>query len=305
MTITGSPAAITNNPNATFAFSASKPATFQCSLSTGLDAFAACSSPKAYTALASGNYTFKVKATDSAGNVSTPVAFSFVLDTVLPTASTPTATLVTNSLIGGTTTMPVTVTWSGADAGSGLARYELQRSTAGGAFTAVTLPNATATTITESLTAGTAYVYRVRSIDRAGNASAFATAASNTPGISQETSASIVYTGAWTTGTVTGASGGSVRFGGVVGKSAKFTFTGRNVTWIAAKGDKGRADVLIDGVKVATVDLFSTTAATHVVVFARNGLSLGTHTIQVNVLGTKNAAATSSRIDIDAFGTLK
>ena len=63
----GAPPATTGATTATFDFSSEAGATFQCSLDGA--AFATCSSPKAYTALALGNHEFKVRATDAAGNV--------------------------------------------------------------------------------------------------------------------------------------------------------------------------------------------------------------------------------------------
>jgi hypothetical protein len=56
---------------ATFAFAADEAATFRCSLDTA--PFAACGTPKAYTGLRSGPHTFRVQATDTAGNVGAPV----------------------------------------------------------------------------------------------------------------------------------------------------------------------------------------------------------------------------------------
>jgi chitodextrinase len=66
-TITSGPSGTSNSTSATFEFTANEPATFQCSLDTA--PFAACSSPASYTALAEGSHTFRVRSTDTAGNI--------------------------------------------------------------------------------------------------------------------------------------------------------------------------------------------------------------------------------------------
>lgn len=56
----------------------------------------------------------------------------------------------------------------------------------------------------------------------------------------------------------------------------------------------------IDGVAKGTVDLYAATAHWQSVE-SYGGLVNGTHTILVNVLGTKNAAAKSTNVATDAF----
>jgi hypothetical protein len=66
-TIDGGPSASTTSTDAAFAFSADEPATFDCSL--GASDFAPCTSPQDYSGLTPGGYSFRVRATDTAGNV--------------------------------------------------------------------------------------------------------------------------------------------------------------------------------------------------------------------------------------------
>ena len=64
--------------SATFSFSATEPATFQCRLDGA--AFAPCTSPMSYTNLTAGSHTFQVAATDASFNVdATPAARSWTV----------------------------------------------------------------------------------------------------------------------------------------------------------------------------------------------------------------------------------
>src|SRR5262249_39189344 len=65
-TITSGPSGTTASGSPTFEFMASEPSTFECSLDAG--SWTSCSSPKTYTGLADGSHTFRVRASDLAGN---------------------------------------------------------------------------------------------------------------------------------------------------------------------------------------------------------------------------------------------
>jgi hypothetical protein len=106
-TVDSGPTGVTTDTTPTFTFSATDsfppadPITFQCSIDAGTPNFNACSGPDSdspATALADGSYTFRVKATDGAGNSST---------------ATRTFTVQTSGGGGGTTTTtPPTATIS-------------------------------------------------------------------------------------------------------------------------------------------------------------------------------------------------
>jgi hypothetical protein len=86
------------------------------------------------------------------------------------------------------------------------------------------------------------------------------------------------------------------------GSTASLRFTGTGVDWITYTGPGwGQAEVLIDGVSRGTVDLYASNAQAQSAL-AYRGLSAGSHTIVIKVLGTKNPAATSTTaVPIDAF----
>jgi Bacterial Ig-like domain len=69
--IDSGPSGTVSTSSASFAFSANETgSTFECSLVAGgaADSFSSCASPKDYTNLSNGSYSFKVRAKDAAGN---------------------------------------------------------------------------------------------------------------------------------------------------------------------------------------------------------------------------------------------
>jgi len=116
----------------------------------------------------------------------------------------------------------------------------------------------------------------------------------------QESASQIRYN-TWAGNSSVNASGGSYRSSSTAGARAQLTFSGTSVDWITATSTGwGRARVLIDGVDKGVVDLYATTTRWQVVK-TYGGLAPGTHTIVVEVLGTKNAAATSTKVPVDGF----
>ena len=206
----------------------------------------------------------------------------------------------------GTSTVPVRLAWSGTDA-DGIASYQLQKSMNGGAFADVTLSSATSTAITLGLAPGGTYQFRVRATDRLGSVSEWATGASFALSADQESSAALAYTGAWSRATSTSYHGGALTYQGSAGSGVAITFTGSSVSWVSSRNtNRGKAEVWLDGVRVATVDLYASAFGARRTVFARNGLSTAVpHTLEVRVLGTRNASATGTRVDADAFAVLR
>ena len=157
-----------------FAFTAtdaSPPVTFTCQLDGAVAS--ACTSPVDLTSLADGVHTFAVTGTDAASNTSSPSSYEWLVDGTAPSATlkTPTAPFV----LAATTN----VSWSGADTGSGIASYQLryQRAVWNGTFGLWTYPSAWqalhVTSVAPTLSVGYTYCYAVRSVDHAGNTSAW------------------------------------------------------------------------------------------------------------------------------------
>ena len=81
--ITSGPSGTSTSTTAQFAFSADEPASFECQLDSL--PVESCSSPKSYSGLSAGSHTFKVFATDTAGNVESPVVSrSWTVDLSVP-----------------------------------------------------------------------------------------------------------------------------------------------------------------------------------------------------------------------------
>ena len=245
------------------------------------------------------------------GDIADAYAATTRADTVRPVVRT----LAQNFTVGSqvnTSTPPATVSirlnWSATDTGSSISRYELQKSSDGGStYSAVSLPTPTTTSKVELLRADstTPYLFRIRARDQVGNWSDWRY---TTPAFRvypyQETGSGVAYaSGSWTRGTSSAWYGGYVRYASGSTARSTFTFTGRNVAWVAPKGaDRGKAELWLDGSRVATVDLYSSTLLPRQIVFTRGALNpSGTHTLEVRVLGTSGRP----RIDVDSFVVLR
>lgn len=79
------PPALTNGSPKFYFTGAPAGGSYQCSLDGS--SFAGCTSPKAYTGLASGSHTFQVKAVDNKGKASDPLSKTWTVDATAPVAS--------------------------------------------------------------------------------------------------------------------------------------------------------------------------------------------------------------------------
>ncbi len=119
-------------------------------------------------------------------------------------------------------------------------------------------------------------------------------------------SSSVVYSGSWAASNSTSFAGGTTRKTTQKKAAARFTVTVPSTTaslntsalaLVMAKGpDRGKAQVWLDGVKVATINTNSATKINRTVVW-RVDVAPGAHTLRVVNLATAGHA----RIDIDAF----
>lgn len=116
----------------------------------------------------------------------------------------------------------------------------------------------------------------------------------------QESDPRITYD-LWQSVASASAYGGRYRWANASSASASIDFSGTSIDWITAVGPGfGKAAVTIDGVSMGQVDLYASSAVWQTPV-TYGGLAPGPHTMLVRVLGTKNAASSSTKVVVDAF----
>jgi hypothetical protein len=191
----------------------------------------------------------------------------------------------------------VRLAWSGSDTGSGIARYELAQSTDGGAWTSVS-STLTSATLDRLLAPNHTYRFRLVAVDGAGNASAPVYGPTFRLTHYGETNTRVRYTGSWSLATGAPYWGAKAKASSRAGATASLTFTGRSVEWIARKGPaRGKAQIYINGVLKATVDLYAPAYQNQRVVWTGSWSSSASRTITIKVLGTSGRP----RVDLDAF----
>jgi hypothetical protein len=120
----------------------------------------------------------------------------------------------------------------------------------------------------------------------------------------EDTSTSVVYTGTWFLNQSTAHSGGTAHGAVDPGSRATLTFTGSGATLIAYKDEwSGIGRIYVDGALAATVDFYAASGAPHaqIPVWTTSGLVAGTHTLAVEVTGTRNPSSANAWIWVDAF----
>lgn len=203
---------------------------------------------------------------------------------------------------GSDASVPVQVSWSGTDSGWGIASYQLQRSVDGGAWRTVGLPSPRTTSITQRLAHGTAYRYRVRAADKAGNTGAWDVESAFRPRRTADTSTTVTYSRGWAIVGDPTAHGALVHETGTAGRAVSLEFRGRAVAWIAERGATfGKARVYVDGKYIKTVDTGLATNLPRRLVFRMAWPTVGTHKIRIVALGT----AGRPTISVDGFAILR
>jgi VCBS repeat-containing protein len=240
---------------------------------------------------------------DADGYTSRRASASTILDETAPAGGgAPRASLAVGSRV--TTKVPLAVSWPAAiDALSGPVAYHFAYSGDGGATWSI--PKPTSATSTSLALDPASYLFRVEAQDLAGNTTIF-TSSAIAVGLSQERAGAVTYSGSFTRARLSGASGGYVKHSAIKGRSATFRATGRTFAWVSTRARaRGIAKVYVDGRRVATIDLYASSTKPGRIVWTRTFATSGAHAIRIVVTGSKRAAATSRRIDIDAFVVLR
>jgi hypothetical protein len=223
-------------------------------------------------------------------------------DTVAPVVTAPAVTVADGATLG-IAKVPLSLTWSASDPGSGVCRFQLQRRYNVLPYQPVALVLATSRAAASSVSpAARAYTFRAAATDCSDNTSAFVATAPVRLTAYQNSSRAIAYHGGWSGGRAPNAFGGSVRRSGVTGASATLHFTGREVAWVASLAPGyGSARVLVDGRSAGIVHLRSATSVQRRVVFTHRWATSGAHTIKIVALGTRFHPL----ISLDALLTLR
>ncbi len=245
---------------------------------------------------AQGVHQVRVVATEH-GTVRFAMA-TVIVEGDAPKASPPTVDAVTRGIIGAAT-VPVRVVWPAATDASPIVGYEIQASADGGAWGPTTALGAAPRVITATQTFGHAYRYQVRARDAGGNWSAWAVGNSYTAGLVQDRSASVVYKGTWVRYTYPGASAGNATYAVAAGASAKLTFTGRAIGFIAPMGPtRGSAKIYWDGKLRTTISFKAPKGQSRLVMYSIGSGTHGPHTFEIRLVG-------NGRVDVDAFVTFR
>ena len=198
------------------------------------------------------------------------------------------------------TSFSASLTWSGSDAGAGVASYDVMRSLDGGAF-ATLKTGLTSPSLGVTLTSGHSYRFEVRAHDRAGNIGVWVAGPTLKPALVQETTTAASWSSGWLVSSLPGDSGGAARTTTRAAASVSYAFTGRAIAVVVTRDPAyGQLKVYLDGSLVATVDTQASSHGYRSVVFAR-ALASGSHTLKLVTVGT----AGRPRVVIDAFEVVR
>jgi CSLREA domain-containing protein len=230
-------------------------------------------------------------------------------DRVAPTMTVkPKIRLRENVSLSGTKLRATLLGWSATDgSGIGIERFSLQRQVNGGSWTSVSTsvqarPDVFAFPATGqynvNLSKDKRYRFRIRAVDEDKNVSAWAYTPTVTARLFQQTNSRVAFSTGWTTASSTKFSGGSVKYTKTVGKSVRFTFTGRAfalVTTVRAQNLSLKA--YTDGV-AGLRELSSTQTAYQRQMFPQFFSGSERHVIRYVLNG-------SARFDVDAIAILE
>ncbi|MFJ3666341.1 peptidoglycan recognition protein [Streptomyces sp. NPDC090106] len=224
--------------------------------------------------LAVGTHKVAVRAVHQSGKTVTSATATVIAETTAPTFSTkPSLALRTGTV--NTTAVPLTLKWKATDA---TALKEVR----------LTAPVArtygpTTTSASHTAASGTATTWKMTAYDQAGNTAS--TSVAGTPVILQETSAT--RSGTWTSKSSTSYLGGKSYTSKTKNASLSWTFTGRSASWVVSRAStSGQAYVYVDGAKVATVDLKSSTTQYRNAIWTKSWSSSAKHTVKIVVVAT-------------------
>lgn len=217
-----------------------------------------------------------------------------------PAVPAPEHSFVAPSAIDGSGRIAVRADWTVAAGSGAIGRFEVSMSTDGAAWATVAA-DAVGPTLDLTLAPARTYRLRVRAIGTDDEPGPWAVAPSSRLDVTASTSRRIGYAGPWRAVRSAGYWTGAARWATRAGATARITARGHGIAWVARTGpDRGRAEVRIDGVLVATVDLYASTPGARRVVWAASWETATPRVVSIRVEGT----AGRPRVDVDGFATV-
>lgn len=114
----------------------------------------------------------------------------------------------------------------------------------------------------------------------------------------------LYYQGSWATSSSSSYSGGSYKYTSSANASVLATFEGTSVALLCKTGPTlGMMQVILDGIEVDAVDLYSPTTQYKKVVWSRDGLVDGLHTVFIQCRAEQGRGSGTS-VNVDAFDIL-
>ena len=218
--------------------------------------------------------------------------------TVLPDDAAPVMTDLATSIGTGRVNQraPVRISWAGTDNATGIASYQVQVSVDGGAWS--TIYTGSGTAVNRFFAFRDDLDFQVRATDMAGNTGDWISLGTMVAAY-QERSASVTFNPrGWTKWASNKHSGTAASYTNTRGKSARLTFTGHAVAFVAPKTrTSGKVKIYLDGTYQGRFDLAASRTRYGKIIF-RTSLADGTHTIRI-------VSSSSRRVSVDAFIVLR
>ncbi|HYI23521.1 MAG TPA: S8 family serine peptidase, partial [Candidatus Limnocylindrales bacterium] len=240
--------------------------------------------------------TYDIDLSGHAASESSATSFRLVVFATTGDSGGPWLRLIPGS-VAGIGSVPVRVKWTSV---ANAQRYEVQRSIDGGGW--ALLGKSYGTKLDTSAWPGERNRFRVRAkvggTWREWRTGVSTAVVPHEPADGSEPT-DVVLTGSWLEAPLATPYSEIPMYSTQAGARATLEFTGRSVAWISTKAtNRGKARVSIDGTVVQTIDLRAGTTKHRQVVFAQSWSTVGSHTIQIEVLGQPT---TRPRVDIDAL----
>jgi fibronectin type 3 domain-containing protein len=215
--------------------------------------------------LALGSYSYRVRATDAANNLSgySNTASASINDVTPPTAPTNLAATVTGA--------NVALSWTGSTDNVGVTAYQVERCQGNGCSNFVLIAAPTTTTYNDNGLAAGTYSYRVRAVDAANNASPYSNVA---PAVVPDVTPPSAPANLSAT-----ASGGTI-----------------NLSWTAATDNVGVTGYQVERCQGTGCSVFAQIASPTATSYSDTGLAVGSYSYRVRAVDAANNIGNYSNI---------